>query len=271
MSIAAPADGNGSAPLRQPRRPPEPWIQALEQRVVFELGALAASSPLLRAAGRGDHHPVLVVPGFSAGDPSTVALRAFIRSWGYWAHGWHVGTNFGPIPRILDATRARLDAIHARHGRPVTIVGWSAGGLYARHVARAAPEKVRQVISLGSPLQIVEGDRTTASTIADRLAHLFDPEFHRLADHERGTLPVPSTSIYSRTDGVVRWQMCLDVVDDRHENVEVLATHVGMGFNPAALYVVADRLRQREGDWQPFRAPSAFARLYPRAVDLRLR
>ena len=255
---------------RRPSRPPAPWVQALEQRVLFEVSALAASAPWLRAVGRGDQHPVLVVPGFTGGDPSTVALRFFIRSWGYWSHGWQAGTNFGPIPRILTAARDRLDALHTRHGRPVSIVGWSAGGMFARHLAREAPEKVRQVITLGSPLQVVEGDRTAASPIADRLQHLFDPNFHRVAEHEEGPLPVPSTSIYSRTDGVVRWHLCLDVVDDQHENVEVLASHVGMGFNPAALYVLADRLGQPEGEWRPFRPPPALAMVYPRPENLRV-
>src|SRR5436190_22360413 len=117
-----PAKAKADAP-RQPRRAPSPWIEVLEQRALFEISALAASAPWLRAMGRGDEHPVLVVPGFNAGDPSTFALRLFIRSWGYWSHGWHVGTNLGPMPRILAATRQRLDELHARHGRKVSVVG----------------------------------------------------------------------------------------------------------------------------------------------------
>ena len=78
-----------------------------------------------------------------------------------------------------------------------------------------------------------------------------------------GPLPVPSTSIYSRTDGVVRWQVCLDVADDRHENVEVRSSHVGLGFNASALYVVGDRLAQNEGSWQAFRTPRGLRSQFP--------
>ncbi len=237
----------------------------LEQRVAFEAGALLAASPLLLGfIGRGDASPVLVLPGFTADDVSTVALRYHLRTWGYWAHGWHLGANLGPTPRRLQALRARLDAVHERHGRKVVVIGQSAGGLYARHLARLEPDKVRQVITLGSPLQMRTGDETSISALVRRLEARFDPEFFRLADHERGCLPVPSTSIFTRTDGVVRWHVCLDVADDEHENIEVYATHSGLAVNPAALHVIADRLRQPEGEWRPYRPPAFARRLYPR-------
>jgi hypothetical protein len=105
------------------------------------------------------------------------------------------------------------------------------------------------------------------SFLADRLQHHFDPEFRRLADHERGPLPVPSTSIYSRTDGVVPWQACLDIVDDRHENIEVHGTHCGMGYNLAAFAVIADRLSQPEDDWRPFHFPIWLRPLYPQPAS----
>ena len=113
---------------------------------------------------------------------------------------------------------------------------------------------MRNVITLGSPLQMTQGD-PAASGLADRLQQLFDPAFIEMADHERGPLPVPSTSVYTRTDGVVRWQVCLDIADETHENVEVRGSHTGLGFNPAVLYVVADRLGQPEGTWRPFQPP----------------
>jgi pimeloyl-ACP methyl ester carboxylesterase len=236
-----------------------------EQSAVFEMGALLASSPLLRCVGRGDSHPVLVMPGFTAGDASTVALRSLIRSWGYWAHGWGLGTNYGPTKAIRSGIHDRLDALHSRHGAKVTIIGWSLGGLYARELARDMPDKVRQVITLGSPIQMTPDDRSNASAISERLQKHFDPNWHWQADHEQELLPVPSTSIYTRTDGVVRWQLCLDVVDDQHDNVEVKASHIGLGFNPSALLVIADRLNRREGAWRPFRPLPGLGGLYPKA------
>ncbi len=262
------ATGDGAEPttplpVHRRLRAPTLATQILEQRVLFEVGALAAAAPWLRAVGRGDRHPVLVLPGFMGDDASTLALRSFIRSWGYWAHGWGLGSNMGPTRELLDGIRDRLEALHDRHGRPVSLVGWSAGGVFARHLARSQPERVRQVITLGSPLQMHDGDRSSASMLSNMLKSRFDPEFGGGEEYLLGPLPVPSTSIYSRTDGVVRWQVCLDVADDRHENVEVRSSHVGLGFNPAALYVVGHRLGQAENTWRPFQAPRGLRRLYP--------
>jgi pimeloyl-ACP methyl ester carboxylesterase len=255
----------GSAPLRAPER----WVQMLEQGALFEFGALCAASPFLRSFGRGDHHPVLVMPGFLGDDTSTLLLRSFIRGWGYWAHGTRGGQNMGPTPKVLSTIDERLSKIHDRHGRKVTLVGWSAGGQYARHLARLHPEMVRQVITLATPLQLHPWDRSSLSFIVDRLESRFDADFRRLAEHQKGPLPVPSTSVYSRTDGVVRWQACLDIVDDHHENVEVHGSHSGMGFNPAALAVVADRLSQAEDDWRRFHAPPLLRSVYPRPESWR--
>jgi len=254
---------------RRPLTPPAQRLLMMEQRALFELGALFASAPILRFIGRGDRHPVLVMPGFTASDQSTMALRSLIRGWGYWAHGWQLGRNEGPTPDVLAGIRERLDALHNRHGARVSLIGWSLGGLYARYLARETPEQVRNVITLGSPLQMTRGDRTNASGLADRLQHLFDPAFIEMADHERGPLPVPATSIYTRTDGVVRWQVCLDVADGTHENVEVRGSHAGLGFNPAVIYVVADRLSLSEDGWRRFRPPFPLRALYPRPTSWR--
>ena len=250
--------------LPAPLRAPALWVQMREQGVMYELGALVAASPILRLLGRGDHHPVFVMPGFLGDDSSTLPLRFHLRSWGYWAHGMHGGQNMGPTPEVLASIDDRLVKLFGRHERKVSLVGWSAGGQYARYLAHRHPEIVRQVITLGTPIQLHPQDRSSFSFMSDRLDHRFDPDFRRLTEHERGPLPVPSTAIYSRTDGVVRWEACIDDVDEQHDNVEIRGTHSGMGFNPAALFVVADRLHQPEGDWRPFHAPAWLRALYPR-------
>ncbi|MFT3855063.1 MAG: alpha/beta hydrolase [Ilumatobacteraceae bacterium] len=261
-----PTPGGPADPTTRQRRnvrAPSMPLMLAEQRALFEIGALGAAAPWLRAVGRGDRHPVLVLPGFMGGDTSTVALRFFVRSWGYWSHGWGLGQNLGPTREVLHGIDDRLEALHSRHGRKVSLVGWSLGGIYARYLARRHPEWVRQVITLGSPIQMREGDRAAPSQLTDLLKARFDPEFPMGEDHLNGPLPVPSTTIYSRTDGVVRWQVCLDVVDDLHENVEVESSHVGFGFHPAALYAVGDRLRQPEGTWKAFEPPCLLRRMYP--------
>ena len=135
-------------------------LQLLESRAMFEMGAFLAASPLLRIIGRGDRHPVLVLPGFTADDRSTVPLRWFLRSQGYWTHGWHLGSNYGPTRRIIQGLDERILEIYERHERKVTVIGWSLGGIYARMLARRQPDSVRQVITLGSPFRMVEGDHS---------------------------------------------------------------------------------------------------------------
>src|SRR5918998_641019 len=135
----------------------------LESRAVLEFGAFAASAPALQLAPKGDGHPVLVLPGLAASDESTRPLRWFLRSRGYHTHGWRLGRNTGPSDRIRKGLRDRVRGIADQHGRPISLVGWSLGGIYAREIARLAPDAVRQVITLGSPFRLLE--RTTRTDV----------------------------------------------------------------------------------------------------------
>jgi pimeloyl-ACP methyl ester carboxylesterase len=260
---------NDTHDTRNAVRAPSALLLAAEQRAVLELGAFFAASPLLRMAGRGDRHPVLVLPGFTAGDRSTAPLRWFLRSQGWWAHGWHLGPNFGPTRRVVTGMQERLDELHGLHGRAVSIVGWSLGGIYARELARRNPSIVRQVITLGSPFRMVDGDRSWASGAYESLAPAHRAELLRIAakEEDREPVPVPTTAIYSRTDGIVRWHTCIDAVSPRHENVEVRGSHSGLGHNPTVLAVIADRLAQPEGRWRPFKPAPWAAVWYPKPAD----
>jgi pimeloyl-ACP methyl ester carboxylesterase len=242
----------------------------MESRAVFELGAIAAASPLLRVMGRGDNHPVLVLPGFLAGDPSTAPLRSVLRSQGYWVHGWQLGRNLGPTADIVDGLIDRLRVLHDRHGRPVSLIGWSLGGIYARRLARRYPEQIRQVITLGSPFRITPADRSAASGLYDRLSPSHVPLIgEAFPGMDAGPLDVPTTAIYTRTDGVVRWWQCIESVGPERENIEVRGSHSGLGFNPAVILAISDRLAQPADDWRPFRAPLAARHLFPRPADWR--
>lgn len=231
-----------------------------------EAAGFWAVRPFLRVLGRGDQHPVLVLPGFSASDQSTVPLRSALRAQGYWAHSWHLGRNLGPTSRIVNGMRDRLEELHTEHGRGVTLVGQSLGGVFARQLAREHPEMVRQVITLGSPYRMMAGDRSTAQPLWEQVQHLHDGDFpwQDVAEHERPPLTVPATSIYSRTDGVAPWQTCIDEVREFAENIEVHGSHVGMGVSPAVVVAILDRLAQPEGDWRPFAAPVGLRSWYPR-------
>jgi pimeloyl-ACP methyl ester carboxylesterase len=252
--------------VRRVIQAPDRLLQLAESRAVFELGALVAASPLLRLVGRGDRHPVLVLPGFTASDRSTQPLRVVLRSQGYWTHRWGLGPNIGPTERIIDGMQDRLLQLFERHGCRVSVVGWSLGGIYARELARANPDHVRQVITLGSPFRMLEGDRSSATPLVDQMSSRFNVDWTSLYvdERDRSPLPVPSTAVYTRSDGVVRWHMCIDEQSERHENIEVLGSHSGLGFNPAVIFAVSDRLAQREDDWRPFSAPIGLRHLYPR-------
>ena len=242
----------------------------MESRAVFELGAVAAASPLLRALGRGDEHPVLVLPGFLAGDSSTAPLRSVLQSQGYWVHGWRLGRNLGPTAHVVDGLIERLHALHERHDRPVSIIGWSLGGIYARRLARRSPDLVRQVITLGSPFRINPEDRSAVSGIYERMRppHVVGVDA-LLPGHEAGPLEVPTTAIYTRTDGVVRWWQCIESIGPFRENIEVRGSHSGLGFNPAVIYAISDRLRRPADDWRPFRPPPGTGHWYPKPADWR--
>ena len=138
-------------PTTDPSAPPSRELLFLEIRAFWEMSAFFTTYPLLRLAPRGDGHPVLVLPGLAASDTSTRPLRRYLKDQGYAAHGWKLGANHGPRPGAEAKMQERLAELHARHGKKVSLIGWSLGGVFAREMARRAPGHVRSVITLGSP------------------------------------------------------------------------------------------------------------------------
>ncbi|MGD9953755.1 MAG: esterase/lipase family protein [Burkholderiales bacterium] len=233
-----------------PMRAPGVLRLALEWRAPWEYGASLLLRPLLDQAPRGDGHPVLLFPGLLASDRTTAPLRGYLESLGYVPYGWGLGANKGPREGVMDACRARLAQIHKRHKRRVSLVGWSLGGIYAREFAKETPKAVRLVITLGTPFT-GHPKATNAWRVYEKVTG------HRIgtADlHEPLRVPpqLPTTSIYSRSDGIVSWQCSVEKTGPLHENIEVEASHLGLGFNPLAWYAIADRLAQPEGAWKPF-------------------
>jgi pimeloyl-ACP methyl ester carboxylesterase len=231
-------------------KPPSALLLALEGRAPWEFGAALASFPLMRLAPRGDGHPVVVFPGLAASDLSTLPLRAFLRERGYRPHGWDLRFNFGPRAGVLAQSLERVRRIRAQTGRKVSLVGWSLGGVYAREIAKLLSDDVRCVITLGTPF--------TGDPKANNAWRIYEfASGHSLDDREqiervREAPPVPTTSVFSRSDGIVAWQCCLQQRGALSESIEVTASHVGMGVNPAAWYALTDRLSQAEGEWRPF-------------------
>ncbi|HEV8267490.1 MAG TPA: alpha/beta hydrolase, partial [Thermoanaerobaculia bacterium] len=243
---------------------PSTLLLLMEGRAFYELGVLPLALPLLRRSPPGDGHPVLVLPGFLAGDASTVPLRLFLKRQGYRAEGWRLGVNLGPKLGLRSKMLRRLKRLRKESGRRVSLIGWSLGGIYARALARWAPDDVRSVITLGSPF--------TNNPKANHAWRLFealtgidvekaDPQSAGFNGHP---LPVPSTSIFSRSDGISAWRCSLQEEDEKSENLEVRdGSHLGLGHNPLVLYAIADRLAQPEGSFARFDAPGVLKVLYP--------
>jgi pimeloyl-ACP methyl ester carboxylesterase len=241
------------------RAPPLALLITEPLRAALELFAVKLGQPDLV---EGDGHPVIVYPGLGAGSLTTAQLRAHLNDCKFNAYDWELGVNTGPEGHFddwLDALVARVREVHERHGRKVSLIGWSLGGVYAREIAKLCPECVRQVVTLATPHNALD-DANHAGTIYRMLggntAQLTPELLSRLGRRP----PVPVTSIYSESDGVVCWQGCLEEPARDAENVAVHASHLGMPSHPDVLKIVADRLAQPEGRWRPYARRRALRR-----------
>ncbi len=239
-----------------------PRMFAREITAFGEFGAYLTFVPgLLAAAPRGHGSHVLVLPGFVSGDVATIPLRRTLQLLGHRPHGWGLGTNIGPDDITLAALLRKVDRLVDLQGGPIDIVGWSLGGIFGRLIAQHRPEDVRQVISMGSPLRISDPHDEVSNPIRI-IGKLVGLEAQRRR-HDIRRIPVPSTSIYSRHDGVVAPAACLQTPGPQSENIEVYGAHTGLGHNLAAVWTVADRLAQPDGVWEPFVVPDRLAALFP--------
>jgi len=218
--------------LTDPSAPPSRALLLLEVRAIGELGAFFSMAPLLRLTPRGDGHPVLVLPGLGGSDAVTRPLRAFLKDRGYHTHGWKLGTNNGPRLGVEQKMLARLAELADRHRRNVSLIGASLGGVFARELARNAPAQVRSVVTLGSPFA-GEPRASNAGQFYERLSERKADDWpERERERMRSAPPVPCTAIFSRSDGIVAWQGCMEREGRAAENIEVEGSHCGPGPQP---------------------------------------
>jgi hypothetical protein len=259
MSATATADGSLGT-----MRAPSKTLMFLEMRAITEFGAFLGALPMLSLAPRGDGHSVLVLPGLVASDVSTRPLRSFLRGKGYRVSGWKQGRNLGLRDGVQDMMVAQVNEMYETSGRKVSLIGWSLGGLYARQLAKIMPDKVRSVISLGSPFaaspKATNAWRVYEMVSGQSAEDAPDPHFGGALSE---TPPVPTTAIFSRTDGICAWQGCMEKTTATSESIEVESSHCGMAHHPAAVYAVADRLSQPEGHWKPFDRSGLRGMVYP--------
>jgi pimeloyl-ACP methyl ester carboxylesterase len=231
------------------RKAPSLFWTMLEGRAVLELNSFYSLRLLMRALPKGDGHPVITLPGFVASDFSTRPMRGLLKDLGYVTHGWGLGRNLIFNEQREADMQALLKRVYEEEGRKVSLVGWSLGGVFARELAKTYPEMVRFVITLGSPISGDPEHSNAAHTLFKSLNGNVDMERYRTL---REAPPVPTTSIYTKTDGIVSWEGSLQDETPLTENIEVPASHIGLGVNPLVMYALADRLRQAEDEWAPF-------------------
>jgi len=220
---------------------PSSWALLNETRFFWDIAQSVARLPGLAFQPRGAGDPVVVVPGFSAGDASTAPLRLFLGLLGHDVRGWGLGTNGGDVPALLPRVIAETERCAVSTGARVRLVGWSLGGYLAREVARERPDLVERVVTLGSP--IVGGPKYTAASRAYQLRGIdLDAIEAEIAARENTPLQTPVTAIYSKSDGVVAWQACIDRYNPDVEHIEVFSSHVGLGIHAEVYALIAQRL-----------------------------
>lgn len=239
------------------------------QRAFVEVVCLGLTRRMLnRLAPRGDGHAVMVLPGFLGGDGYNGALRRFLGSLDYSVHGWGMGRNLGPRHGVLEALEKSLHRLAERSEGPVSLVGHSLGGIFARELAREFPDKVRQVISLGSPF----GEGRMSGSIPARLFTALNPPEEIPVDQDvlSHAPPVPTTAIYSKGDGIVNWQTSFQRNGHAQtQSIQVRGSHCGMTLNPSIWLLIAECLATDTDDWRPFERHSWRSLIYPavKSVD----
>lgn len=232
----------------------------LELRAPFEALSLLPTLPLLSRAPQGDGQPVMVLPGFLTGDGATFILRRYLARQGFTPFPWLQGRNPGLRQDIYENLERMVRAHYEALGQKISLVGWSLGGVYARTLGHRIPEYIRQVITLGSPFALNASHTAEDVAVSGPIIKLYErlnPNFREdiLANGDpvwESAPPVPSTAIYTEEDGIASWKYCVDDTGPYTENIRISGSHTGLTHNPLVMYVIADRLSQKEGMWSPF-------------------
>lgn len=234
----------------------------LEMRAPLEALTTTALMSVLKKAPKGDGQPVLVLPGFMTGDRATFVLRRYLNEQGFSTHAWKQGRNPGLREDIFHNLVDYVEDIYQTHGQKVSLVGWSLGGIYARTLGHKLGDKIRQVITVGSPFALNNTFATDDIGVSGPVMRLYERLNPNLKEDPlvngepiwENPPPVPSTAIYSQEDGVASWKYCVDDVSERAENIRIHGSHMGLTHNPLVLYALADRLSQPHNQWKPFEA-----------------
>lgn len=232
MTIAMPTDC----------RRPSLFSNAREFGTPLEFMRLPLATPRLLNAPRGDGRQIILLPGYQSPEWAMEPLAAYLRGLGYRANTWGLGVNSGHVDYLTDQFGARVESLATRTGGPITLIGWSLGGVIARETARLFGDHVREIITMGTP--IIGGPKYTATADFYALQSGFDMDAYEYEIHARNLvgLPQPLTVIYSKSDGIVGWKAAVDIYNPHARNIQVRSTHFGLGVNARVWRIVADTL-----------------------------
>jgi pimeloyl-ACP methyl ester carboxylesterase len=238
--------------------PPSLWWSLLEApRAALEISSIALKHRELLDMLRGDGHPVLVLPGYGAGDSIMYVMRYYLNRWGYDARPWNLGVNFTKtritsIDQINEfraemesRVAARIENLYNETGQKISVIGWSLGGIYANTMAEQVPDFLNHVITLGAPYGDPRG--TAAWNVLKALNASNTPDAEQDFDGwlkqdvivDRKT---KTTVIYSPNDGIVAESAARLGEHENINHVPVMSSHVGFAFNPSVYRVIAETL-----------------------------
>jgi esterase/lipase len=202
---------------------------------------------------KGDGHTVLVIPGFLSTDKPTKPLRHFLDKLGYKTYGWGMGRNLADLTQLALISK-KIDQLYEQSGEQISLIGWSLGGVYARQLAKEKPEKIRQLITLGSPFNGI--NEPNNATLTFNLVKWLKgyPEIEESFFNDLPLpAPVPTTAIYSKKDGIVPWESCMEQIEDAtHQNIEVTSSHLGMGTNKDIMHIIAHKISLTRKNWHRY-------------------
>ena len=215
----------------------------LELRAPLDWATIVLRAPALLRAPRGDGRPVMLLPGYGTDEKAMRPLGRYLRYLGYDVYDWGQGRNRGDVDEYVQRVGKEVTQLSAKlDDKPVTLIGWSLGGVIARETARLFEPHVREVITLGTP--IIGGPKYTAvgQRFADSAGLDLDEFEHEV--HSRNSIGIrqPVTSIYSKLDGVVGWRASVDTYNAQARNIEVLSSHFGIGANGKVWRLIANIL-----------------------------
>lgn len=216
----------------------------LETRSLIEWTTMFGIYHIIPKQKKGNNKPVLLMPPYLGNDHSTRFVRKYLKSVGFKTYKWELGVNTinsKYLPKLIE----RLDEIFERHQEKVSLVGWSGGGILAKIIANRYPDKVEQLITIGSPVWGVKNMNTPLVRTLEFLRGRRLKERNKKFLEELEEIPnVPVTCIYTKTDGLVPWKNCLEAETYRSniKNVEVFGSHCGLGANASVLVTIANAL-----------------------------